>query len=319
MPSATGMAQEGENVRRPSICTAHRKHDAAGSTVGTWHIVGMRMPSHRAASSTEVSGGTVTRRPSMVRVIISEGRLAPIANPCTQPEGRKRVAHGAQAGVAGWRRLPAPERGVRRATALVLPPRPGAEAKPSFSQCWRTGLLSVALRAGTHEKRRGARRKSWAHHLNRIVLARLPAHVAARAQALVHLVPLIRTIRDGAHRAGLRAQRAPDAVGIHPVTDEGGTAARGAAPFEEGLIFLAKVPQRGQHRVGRRLPEPAQAAAADAVGQGGELFQVVAPALSRAEPFQNLQHSLGADAAEGTLAAGFRLGKLEEEARDVRS
>src|ERR1017187_4109182 len=311
MPSATGMAQEGENVRRPSICTAHRKHDAAGSTVGTWHIVGMRMPSHRAASSTEVSGGTVTRRPSMVKVIISEARLAPVANPCTQPEGRKRVAHGAQPWAVGGRCLPAPERGVRRATALVLPPRPGAEAAPSFSQCWRTGLLSCALRAGPHENRRGARRKSWAHYLNRIVLARLVAHVAACAEALVHLVLFIRTIRDGAHRADLRAQRAPDAAAVHPVTNQGGTAARRAAPFEVGLILFAEVPQRGQPRVGRRLPEAAQAAAADVVGQGGELIEVVAPAQSRAEPFQNLQHSLGADAAEGTLAAGFRLGELQ--------
>ena len=34
MPSATGMAQAGESVRRPSICTAQTKHDAAGSIPG---------------------------------------------------------------------------------------------------------------------------------------------------------------------------------------------------------------------------------------------------------------------------------------------
>src|SRR5437867_1508415 len=32
---------------------------------------------------------------------------------------------------------------------------------PWFSQCWRTGLHSVALRAGPHENRRGAQRKEW--------------------------------------------------------------------------------------------------------------------------------------------------------------
>src|ERR1019366_9033252 len=67
-----GMAQDGESVCRPSICTAHKKHDAAGSMPGTWHMVGMRMPSHLAASSTVVPGGTLTCRPSMVRVIIAE-------------------------------------------------------------------------------------------------------------------------------------------------------------------------------------------------------------------------------------------------------
>jgi hypothetical protein len=35
MPSATGMAQAGERVRRPSICTAQTKHEAAGSMPGT--------------------------------------------------------------------------------------------------------------------------------------------------------------------------------------------------------------------------------------------------------------------------------------------
>src|ERR1019366_1584505 len=89
---------------------------------------------------------------------IPEARLVPLANPCTQPEGRKRVAHGAHPWVAGGRCVPAPERGVRRTTALVLAPRPGAKAGPSFSRCWRTGLLSFALRAGPHENRRGARR-----------------------------------------------------------------------------------------------------------------------------------------------------------------
>src|ERR1039458_1725392 len=39
---------------------------------------------------------------------------------------------------------------------------------------------------------------SWADHLDGVVLARLAAHVAAGAETLVHLVLLIRTIRDRA-------------------------------------------------------------------------------------------------------------------------
>ena len=67
MPSATGMPQAGESVRRPSICTAQIKHDEAGAIPGTWHMVGMRMPSHWAASSTVVPGGTLIGRPSIVK------------------------------------------------------------------------------------------------------------------------------------------------------------------------------------------------------------------------------------------------------------
>ena len=71
MPSAAGMAQAGESVRRPSIWTAHTKHDAAGSIPGTWHMAGMRIPSRRAASSTVVPGSTLIRRASIVRVTIA--------------------------------------------------------------------------------------------------------------------------------------------------------------------------------------------------------------------------------------------------------
>jgi hypothetical protein len=61
------MPQAGASVRRPSIWTAQTKHDAAGSIPGTWHMVGMRMPSHLADSNTVVPGGTLIRRPSIVK------------------------------------------------------------------------------------------------------------------------------------------------------------------------------------------------------------------------------------------------------------
>ena len=71
------------------------------------------------------------------------------------------------------------------------------------------------------------------------------------------------------------------------------------------------------HRVGRGLAQAAEAAAADIIGERFQLFQIVAAAVALAEPLQNLQHALGADAAEGTLAAGFGLREFQEEARDI--
>src|ERR1035437_6686501 len=64
-----------------------------------------------------------------------------------EPEGRKIVAHGAPPWAAG-ESAGQPRNGAKEgADAWALPPRSGAEAGPSFSQCWRTGLLSFALRA----------------------------------------------------------------------------------------------------------------------------------------------------------------------------
>src|ERR1035441_2800665 len=63
------------------------------------------------------------------------------------------------------------------------------------------------------------------HDLDGVVLAGLAADIAAGAEALVHLVLFVRTIRDGAHRADLRAEGAADAVVRHPVADQGRAAA----------------------------------------------------------------------------------------------
>src|ERR1019366_4650865 len=154
--------------------------------------------------------------------------------------------------------------------------------------------------------------------LDGIVLAGLAAHVAAGAEALVHLVLFVRTIRDGAHRAGLCAQGAADAVVRHPVADQGRAAAgRTTLLVQVGFVLLAKIPERGSHRVGSGLTQAAEASAADVVGEGLQLFEVVTAAVALAQPIQNLQHALGADSAEGTLAARFGLREFQEEARDV--
>src|ERR1035441_10096683 len=111
------------------------------------------------------------------------------------------------------------------------------------------------------------------HDLDGVVLAGLTAHIAASAEALVHLVLFVRTIRDGAHRADLRAEGAADAVVRHPVADQGRAAAgRTTLLVQVGFVLLAKIPERGSHRVGRGLTQAAEASAADVVGEGLQLF-----------------------------------------------
>ena len=84
MPSATGIAQAGESVRRPSICTAQTKHDATGSNPATSQSVGIAIPSARAAASTVVPAPTSTARPSIVSatVFIDGPRHSDPCDPC---------------------------------------------------------------------------------------------------------------------------------------------------------------------------------------------------------------------------------------------
>ena len=56
IPSAAGVAQEGQRLGRPSIFTAHRKQEADGSKPSTWQSVGMARPSLRAACRMVVPG-----------------------------------------------------------------------------------------------------------------------------------------------------------------------------------------------------------------------------------------------------------------------
>ena len=70
IPSATGVAQEGQRLGRPSILTAHRKQEAEGSKPSTWQRVGMARPSARAALRIVVPGATETERPSIVMVTV---------------------------------------------------------------------------------------------------------------------------------------------------------------------------------------------------------------------------------------------------------
>src|ERR1035438_111093 len=90
---------------------------------------GIRRPPFPLWGRMESCGGLSTRLQPF-----ADGRTAPVggvpsgsragyhpAPHSEEPAGRKRVAHGAQPWVAGDRRLSAPERGVRRIAAFVLP------------------------------------------------------------------------------------------------------------------------------------------------------------------------------------------------------
>ncbi|OQC09320.1 MAG: hypothetical protein BWX75_01171 [Candidatus Cloacimonetes bacterium ADurb.Bin088] len=84
-----------------------------------------------------------------------------------------------------------------------------------------------------------------------------------------------------------------------------------------GEIFVLEIAKSGEHRIGRCLPQSAEAAFDDIVGQflqAGNVFQF---SLSFRDAGENLQHPERADAAEGAFAAGFALGEIQEIARHI--
>ena len=130
-------------------------------------------------------------------------------------------------------------------------------------------------------------------------------------------MPRVGRHRDGVDRAMLGAEGAAGAVGGDLILDERGALARRAAALQVGLVFVAEVAQGREHRVGGRFAQAAEAAGADLAGQLFEFVQVRALRLARAKLVQNIQHPLGADAAEGAFAARLVLRELEEIARDI--
>src|SRR4051812_26913403 len=82
--------------------------------------------------------------------------------------------------------------------------------------------------------------------------ARLVAHVARHALREVDVVLHVRRDLDRVRGAGLGAARAPDAVLVDGVLDEGGALPRWAAARDVGLVLVAEVLERRQDGVGRR-------------------------------------------------------------------
>ena len=145
----------------------------------------------------------------------------------------------------------------------------------------------------------------------------LPARVTARAQVHVHAVPAIRSHGDRVDRTMLCAERAADAGPVDLVADQRGAFAGRAFSLQVRFVFVAEVLERGQHGIGCRLAQPADAARHDTARQLFELFQIPFAAVARADAIQDLQHPLRADAAERALAARLVLREAQEVAGDV--
>src|SRR5690625_2163355 len=67
---ATGVVQEAGAPARPSTSTTHRRQEPKASTLSVAQSFGIWMPSLAAARITLVPGGTVTSKPSIVRVTL---------------------------------------------------------------------------------------------------------------------------------------------------------------------------------------------------------------------------------------------------------
>ena len=78
-------------------------------------------------------------------------------------------------------------------------------------------------------------------------------------------------------------------------------------------VLVAEVPDRGQHRVGGRLPQPAERRVLDHLAQLDEPLDVGLLALALADAVEDFEHPLGAHAAGDALAARLFLDEFEEE------
>jgi hypothetical protein len=115
----------------------------------------------------------------------------------------------------------------------------------------------------------------------------------------------------------LGAEGAAGAVVADAVFDEGGAFASRAAALQMRFVFVAEIPQRGEHRVRGGFAETAEAAGAYLMSKVFKFSHVLPLAFAGAEPLQEVQHAPGADAAEGAFAARLVLSKLKEIARNI--
>jgi hypothetical protein len=82
-------------------------------------------------------------------------------------------------------------------------------------------------------------------------------------------------------------------------------------------VLVFEVAQGAQDGVGRGFPQATKAPAAHLVSEIFQFIEIRLPPPARTKPFQQIQHSAGANPTEGTLAAGLLLGELKKVARDV--
>src|SRR6202453_593776 len=84
MPASAGVVQEAGVPFRPSISTRQRRQESQASTLSVAHSFGIGLSIKAAAAITEVPGGTLTLRPSMVSVTVaSPVRIGvPVSSSC---------------------------------------------------------------------------------------------------------------------------------------------------------------------------------------------------------------------------------------------
>src|ERR1700722_639793 len=89
IPASAGVVQEAGVPFRPSISTRHRRHEPNASTLSVAHSLGIGLSIIAAAAITDVPGGTLTLRPSMVSVTVgSPVRIGvPVSSSCNSAIG----------------------------------------------------------------------------------------------------------------------------------------------------------------------------------------------------------------------------------------
>ncbi len=89
IPASAGVVQEAGVPFRPSISTRHRRHEPKASTLSVAQSLGIGLSIRAAAAITDVPGGTLTLRPSIVSVTVaSPVRIGvPVSSSCNSAMG----------------------------------------------------------------------------------------------------------------------------------------------------------------------------------------------------------------------------------------
>src|ERR1700722_20068491 len=99
IPASAGVVQEAGVPLRPSISIRQRRHEPKASTLSVAQSFGMGLSIRAAAAITDVPGGTLTWRPSMVNVTVAAPvRIGvPVSSSCNSAMADllfRRDAHG---------------------------------------------------------------------------------------------------------------------------------------------------------------------------------------------------------------------------------
>ena len=100
IPASAGVVHEAGVPFRPSISTRHRRHEPKASTLSVAQSLGIGLSIRAAAAITDVPGGTLTLRPSIVSVTVaSPVRIGvPVSSSCNSAMGSISYSAAARAG-----------------------------------------------------------------------------------------------------------------------------------------------------------------------------------------------------------------------------